>query len=250
MVYFPSPHGLASAPLEGIIVPPSYKSKASDAPPPAYFPPSHSPSPQPPIYTPSGRPSHDANSHWARFPSSSPRPSAHKPPPSSQTTSDTENRRPRSTSRAQPGYIAGKLNPAPKRYRHRPSLQPDLYDARSPTSQSPQFLQSPHRSRSPSPCPPTHSPPSRIPLNVGVETELDTDAERRQQNLPRARNQYQSLADESEILIEERGRHGGWGGRYGDRWNGRGRTVAWCFAVFVSVVIVVAVVVKIKANVS
>lgn len=85
---------------------------------------------------------------------------------------------------------------------------------------------------------------------MGVETELDTDVERRQQNLPRARNQYQSLADESDLLIEARGKHGGWGGRYGNGRTGRGRMVALCFAVVVSVVIVVAVVMKIKAHVN
>jgi len=93
---------------------------------------------------------------------------------------------------------------------------------------------------------------------VGVETELDINEERRQRYIPGAKNRYNMLADESDLLIEGRERYGGWGiyGVWGERYdNGRcgspyrrGAAVAWCVAALVLVAVIVAVVVRVRAN--
>lgn len=94
---------------------------------------------------------------------------------------------------------------------------------------------------------------------MGVETELNTaEEERRQQYQPGAKNRHNRLADESDLLLEERERYGGWGsygvwgerygnGRYGTPYR-RGAAVAWCVAVLVIIVVTVGVVVRVRAN--
>lgn len=251
MVYHHLPPGVAAAPLEGITIPSRYKSPTSDAPPPAYFPPVHSPSPQPPVYTSSNHSNNNNSSHWARFPSSIPsRTTSQKIASSPSQPSKSSIKHSSVSSRARPGFLAGKLKPAPKGHRHRNALQPDLLIGNNtpPYSSTPQslpFSPSSMQSTPVSPCPPTHHSTARISLNVGVETSLDTEAEWRRQYTGGTKTQYYKLADENDFLIGERRRGYGSLSSYGNgQREGKNSIAAWCFfvALLVSIIVISAVV--------